>query len=76
MSNRIRNGLKLQQGRFSLDMRKNSFMARGITTVLSVSLQCLIKLWRRLFWELLKDPRKKMQSLVIASMALQGEGPA
>lgn len=56
--NSIRNGFKLHCGRFRLDMRKNSFMARGmtlITTVLSVSLQCLVKLWRRLLWELLKN---------------------
>lgn len=43
---------------------------------LSVSFQCLIKLWRRLFWDLLKNIWMTMQSFVTASMGSWVESPA
>lgn len=42
-------------------VRKNTFMSIG----LSVSLKCLVKLWKRLLCELLKNTWKTTQSLVI-----------
>lgn len=46
-------------------------------TCLSVSLQCLVKSWKILFWdtEILKNAWRTMQP-VTASMASQGENPA
>lgn len=44
-----------------------------VTTGLTVLLQYLLELWRKLFWELLKNTWKTMQSLVIANMGSQGE---
>lgn len=44
-----------------------------IITGLSVSLQCLVKLERGLFWELLKNTGETRQSLVTANTGSQGE---
>lgn len=44
-----------------------------IITGLSVSLQFLVKLGRRLFWELLKNTGETRQSLVTANTGSQGE---
>lgn len=40
-----------------------------VTTGLSVSLQCLVNLWRRFFWDVLTNTWKTMQSHATASMA-------
>ena len=44
-----------------------------VTTDLSVSLQCLAKLWRVLLWELLTNTWKTTQSRIAANMGLQGK---
>lgn len=46
------------------------------TTVLSVSLLCLVQLRGKLFWEFLRNIWKILQSLVIASLASWEEDPA
>lgn len=46
------------------------------TTGLSVSIQCVVKLRGRLFWEMLKNTWKTKQSLVTASTASWKESPA
>ena len=53
-----------QMSQFSRRARKKTLVITG----LSVSLQCLVKLWRRLPWELLKNIWETMQSSVKASM--------
>lgn len=52
-------------------VRKNTL----VIISLSVSLQCLAKLMKRLFCELLKNTWKTIQSFVIANMDSRGECP-
>ena len=46
-----------------------------VITGLSVSLQCLVKLWRKLCWEFMKNTWRTMRSLVTAYAGSWGEGP-
>lgn len=57
---------KLSQ--FSRRVRKKTQIIIG----LSVSIQCLVNLWRRLFWQLLKNTWKTMQPLVTVNKDLWG----
>ena len=61
----------LQMFQFSRRARRKTLVIKG----LSVSLQCLVKLWRELCWELLKNTWRTMWSLVTASMGSWGKGP-
>lgn len=54
--------------------RRGRRMTLG-TRDLSFLLQCLLKLWRKLFWELLKNTWRTTWSLVTASMASWGDSP-
>jgi len=61
----------LQMFQFSRRARRKTLVIKG----LSFFLGCLAKLGRGLFWELLKNTWKTMQSLVITNAGSQGESP-
>lgn len=70
----------LERSQSTGSWRKSQFSGRKrnkllVITDLSVSFQCLAKLWRWFFWKLLKNAWKTMQLLVTVNMSLREESP-